>query len=140
MGGFDESDIARTVHIARFDVATHTANLADVALQAPVVNEENVDPKLVTVGDDIGVVWSQGGVIYICAGCMPDNHLEFVVLDGEDLTPVSELITFENDEAMGGFILPQVIHDAGDILITSTLQYHVSGEGAFGSVRCTPAP
>jgi hypothetical protein len=139
-GGYDNSDIAHTVHLARFDATTHVATLPGVALQAAVEDQENVQPRLVTVGDDIGIVWSQGGVIYICAGCMPDNHLEFVVLDGEDFTPVSELVTLENTQPMGGFILPQIAGIEDELLITSTLQYHVSGEGAFGSVRCTPAP
>jgi hypothetical protein len=92
------------------------------------------------VGEDLGLVWSQGGVIYICAGCMPDNHLEFVVLDGEDLNPVSAVVRLENAEPMGGFILPQIASVGDSLLVTSTLQYHVSGEGAFGSITCTPAP
>jgi hypothetical protein len=139
-GGYENSDIAHAVHLARFDLSTHQAIGDSVALQAPVEDQENTQPKLVAVGDDLGLVWSQGGVIYICAGCMPDNHLEFVVLDGEDLNPVSEVVRLENDEAMGGFILPQIASIGDSLLVTSTLQYHVSGEGAFGSITCTAAP
>jgi hypothetical protein len=139
-GGYENSDIAHAVHLARFDLTTHQAIGDSVALQAPVEDQENTQPKLVAVGEDLGLVWSQGGVIYICAGCMPDNHLEFVVLDGEDLNPVSEVVRLENDEPMGGFILPQIASVGDALLVTSSLQYHVSGEGAFGSITCTAAP
>jgi hypothetical protein len=139
-GGYQNSDIAHAVHLARFDVSTHEPIGESVALQAPVEDQENTQPKLVAVGEDIGLVWSQGGVIYICAGCMPDNHLEFVVLDGEDLNPVSEVVRLENEEPMGGFILPQIASVGDSLLVTSTLQYHVSGEGAFASISCGAAP
>jgi hypothetical protein len=139
-GGYDNSDIAQTVHLARFDLATHAPIGGAVALQTPVEDQENTQPDLVAVGDDIGLVWSQGGYIYVCAGCMPDNHLEFVVLDGDDLNPVSELVTLENTQPMGGFILPQIASIDETLIVTSSLQYHISGEGAFGSITCAAAP
>lgn len=139
-GGWENSDIAHTIHLARFDLATREPIGDSVALQAPVEDQENTQPQLVAVGDDLGIVWSQGGVIYICAGCMPDNHLEFVVLDGEDWNPVSARVTLENNQPMGGFTYPQIAKAGETLLVTSSLQYHVSGEGAFGSITCAAAP
>jgi hypothetical protein len=92
------------------------------------------------VGENVGVLWSRGTVIYVCAGCMPDNHLEAVVMDGDDFTPVSTLFTFPNNQPMGGFIRPGVAPVGEHFVVTASLRFHVSGNAASGAFRCAPAP
>lgn len=138
-GDLEAQEVAGTIQLAKFDATTGARILAPQPLQAPLVDVENVDPELIALGDNVGLVWSQGSVIYICAGCMPDNHLNFVVLDGESLDPVSELVTLENRAPAGGFTQPRLTQLGDDILIASSLEYHTSSEGAFATVRCQPS-
>ena len=139
-GGYATSDVAAVVMLARFDVASRELVAGPLPLMAPVVDQEDTAPELVALGDDLGVAWSEGSVIYVCGGCMPDNHLRFVVLDGDDFSPKSEVLVLDNQQPMGGFVDSDLALVDGDLLVTATLEYHVTGEGAFARIHCQPLP
>jgi hypothetical protein len=140
VGSYDQSNIARFATLSRFDLETRERSAPDVRVQSPTVNEEVVNPVLFAVGDDVGLIWSRGSVIYICAGCMPDNHLEAVVMDGDDFTPLTEMLTFPNEQPMGGYIRPLVAPVGEHFAVVTQLFFHVSGNMATGAFQCTPAP
>jgi hypothetical protein len=138
VGTYDQSNIARVAVLSRFDLESHERTLEDIRVQSPTVNEAVEKPVLFTVGDDVGLVWSRGSVIYVCAGCMPDNHLEAVVMDGDDFTPLTELLVFPNNQPMGGYVNPRVAPVGDDFAVVTDLRFHVSGNMATGAFRCTP--
>jgi hypothetical protein len=150
VGTFDESNIARYTALARVELATQALRGPIVGVQAPIENEAAVDPVLFAVDDDVGLVWSRGSVIYFCAGCMPDNHLEGVVIDGDDFTPLSALVTMPNTqpprggdpngEPFGGFVRPTVVPVGDHVVVVATLEFHTSGKAASAAFRCTRVP
>lgn len=135
-GSWDNSDLDRTTILSRVDLDGHRV-AQDVRVQSPVTSQERVDPKLVERGDDIGLLWSEGSVIYICAGCMPDNHLQFVLLDGETLAPASDPVTLTNPAVQGGLINPTGWWRGDDLSVVAAVGYHTSGEGAAATINCT---
>jgi hypothetical protein len=140
VGTYEESNIGGFITLSRFDLETHERTAPDVRVQSPTVNEEVVNPVLFAVGEDIGLLWSRGSVIYICAGCMPDNHLEAVVMDGDDFTPLTDLMAFPNDQPMGGYVRPMVAPVGDHFAVVTELRFHVSGNMATGAFQCTPTP
>lgn len=134
-GNFD-SKIARTIHVGSIDASGERSGPA-FALQAPVVDQENVDPHWVDMGDDVGLFWSQGSVIYICAGCFPDNELRFVVLGGDDLKRKSEVLSLPSPTVFG-LRSPLAVREQDEILTVASVTHHVDAEGASATLRCTP--
>jgi hypothetical protein len=105
-------------------------------VQAAKVDEENVDPAWVEFGDDLGLAWSRGSVIYICAGCIPDNHVEFVVLDGDTLQRKSDVVSVENSETVGGLMGSRLSASGDDVTVVSSVTYHTNAEGASSIISC----
>ncbi len=128
---------ASNLRIGRFD--DRGRPVGDVfELQAAVLHEQNWLPAWVAVGDDLGLVWSRGGVIYVCGGCIPDDHLEFVVLDGDTLARKSELVTIENQETSGGLLRSRIVASGSGLTIATNVTYHVTAEAALATLTCTP--
>jgi hypothetical protein len=140
LGSYEQSAIARVAVLSRFDLVTRERSAPDVRVQSPTINKEDVNPTLFAVGDDVGLLWSRGSVIFVCAGCMPDNHLQAVVMDGDDFTPLTEMFFFLNDQPMGGYVRPLVAPVGDDFAVVTDLRFHISGNLATGAFRCTPAP
>jgi hypothetical protein len=134
-GGYENQDISVNIRIGWFDRRGNPVG-ATYDLQKPVRDEENVEPSWVEFGDDLGLVWAKGGVIYICAGCIPDNHLEFVVLDGESLAPLSNVVRLDNSLTNGGLRRPEAAVSGSDLLLIPSITYHVSAEGGTATLRC----
>jgi hypothetical protein len=135
-GTWDNSDLSRTVRLSRLGLDGQRV-AQDVYVHAPVTNEENVAPSLTAQGEDVALVWSQGSVIYMCAGCMPDNRLQFVMLDGATLAPASAVLTLTNPAAQGGLVYPATAWRDDALTVAAAVGYHVSGEGAAGTITCT---
>jgi hypothetical protein len=135
-GTWLDNDLNHTTRLSRVDL-TGERVAKDVRVQSPVTNQEVVTPKLLKRGNDVGVLWSEGSVIYICAGCMPDNHLRFVLLDGATLAPTSDAVTLTNPATEGGLINPSAVWQGEDLSVEAAVGYHVSGEGAAGTITCT---
>ena len=107
-------------------------------LQAPIEDRESVQPFWVEVGDDVGLLWADGSIIYICGGCVPNHSLKFVVLDGEDFTPRSNVVEVVNTLPSGGLLSPATARSGDDLLVVSSVTYHTSAEGASATIRCAP--
>jgi hypothetical protein len=128
---------AGNLRIGRFDDRGRAAG--DVyELQEAVVHEQNSDPAWVELGDDLGLVWSRGSVIYVCGGCIPDDHLEFVVLDGRTLAKKSQVVTIENQETTGGLLRSQIVANESGLTVATNVTYHVSAEAGLATISCTP--
>jgi hypothetical protein len=132
---YEVQDAAITLRVARFDADGQRQGLM-YDLQAPVTDQESVDPFWVEMGDDVGLLWAEGSIIYICAGCVPDHSLKFVVLDGQDFTPRSNAIELANTLPSGGLLSPETARLDDELLVVSTVAYHTSAEGASGTIRC----
>lgn len=134
-GTWDNSDLNRTTILSRLSLEG-TRLAQDVRVQTPVTNQERVEPQLIPRGDDIGLLWSEGSVIYFCAGCMPDNQLDFVMLDGATLSPASDVVTLTNPAEQGGLITPAGVWQGDSLTVVAAVGYHVNGEGAAGALEC----
>jgi hypothetical protein len=136
-GGYETDDIAVTLRVGRFDAGGRRLG-SDQSLQRPIEDRYNQAPHWVEFGDELGLLWSTGGVIYVCAGCVPDDELQFVLLDGTDFTPKSQLLTLANLTTEGGLTRAEAVRLDDDLLVVSNVQYHTSAESASASVRCVP--
>jgi hypothetical protein len=128
---------ASNLRIGRFDERGRPVGEV-FELQAAVLHQQNWLPAWVAIGDDLGLVWSRGGVIYICGGCIPDDHLEFVVLDGDTLARKSELVTIENQETSGGLLRSRIVASDSGLTIAANVTYHVTAEAGLATLTCTP--
>jgi hypothetical protein len=132
---YEVQEAATTIRVARFDAnGQRQGPIYD--LQAPVMDRENVQPFWVDMGDDVGLLWAEGSIIYICGGCVPDHQLKFVVLDGQSFNPQSDVAVLTNTLPSGGLLSPATARHGDDLLVVSTVTYHTSGEGASGALRC----
>jgi hypothetical protein len=130
------SSAATTLHVARFDAAGTLVSQV-YELQAPVTDRELINPAWIDLGDDVGLLWSEGSIIYICGGCIPDNQIRFVVLDGDDLAPKSDVVTLVNESSEVGLMAPAAARQGDDVIIVASIQHHVWAEGASGTVSCS---
>lgn len=136
-GSWDGMDTSRTTVLSRLDLEGERMT-DDVRVQTPKVNVEHVDPRLLERDGDVGLLWSEGSVIYFCSGCMPDHRLRFVMLDGETLSPASDTLSLLNPASQGGLISPVGWWRGDDLSVVAAVGYHTSGEGAAATIRCVP--
>jgi hypothetical protein len=88
------------------------------------------------MGDDVGLLWGDGSIIYVCAGCAPNHSQKFVVLDGQSFIPQSNVVELLNTFPSGGLLSSAAARSGDDFLVVSTLTFHTWGEGASGAIRC----
>jgi hypothetical protein len=134
-GSYASAQVATTVRVGRLDLR---GNLLDsYPLQTPIWHQQNVSPHFIALGEDLGLMWSQGKIIYICAGCVPDNHIKFVILSGADFRRRSEVLDMAPPPATdGGLLEPQAAGQLESLLLVSSITYHVSAEGGSANVVC----
>lgn len=138
-GTSENEQLGSTISLTRLGAdAKRRAN--DLRVSAWVRSQENIDPIMFAWGNDVGLAWSQGSVIYICAGCMPDNHLKFAIFDGATYAPRSSLLEIDNSETAGGLISPAITIQGNDIVMASVIGYHTSSEFAAGTIACAARP
>ena len=132
-GNFQQA--ATGVRVGRFDLR---GNLLDsYSLQAPVWHQQSQDPRWITAGEDVGLVWTHGRIHYICAGCVPDNHIRFVILGASDMKRRSEVLDMPPPPATnGGLLDPQAAGPLSNLLLVSSVTYHVSAEGGSAAIAC----
>lgn len=132
---YEVQEAATTIRLARFGAdGKLQGKMYD--LQAPVEDREAVEPLWVEMGDDVGLLWAEGEIIYICGGCVPDHSQKFVVLDGQSLIPQGKVVELANSFPSGGLLSAQAARKGDELLVVSTLTYHTWGEGASGALRC----
>jgi len=121
--------------IARIAVLDAEGNGELHRLQAPIDDMTTVQPSLHLLGDDVGVLWSYGTVIYICGGCITDYDLHFVLLDPGTMRPVAPEVVAPSDR--NGFTNPRGAVVAGKLLTTTALDFHALSYPATGVFACT---
>lgn len=133
-GGGTSPKAYKVIALARLD-----QNLARVGasahLQAPVMDVQNSHPVLVAAPPYVALIWSMGTIIHVCAGCVPDDVLELVLLDPVALVRASKVVELESP-AGGGLLLPTLVTDGTDFLTTFDVTYHTSSTPAAAVVRC----
>jgi hypothetical protein len=103
-------------------------------VQAPVEGRENRWPSLVHLDDRVGLVWTQGTIIWICGGCIGDHDLHFVLIDPDAVVPASEVVT--QLHTTNGIVAPIAAVGGGDILTASSLDFHALTQPASGALHC----
>jgi hypothetical protein len=121
-----------------------------LALRAPAESFDEVEPTLMPYGEAIAVLWSRGSHIYVCGGCVPDDRIDFVLVDPATLTPLSEVVSITNggplglrpiDAGSGGNVSGGLLrHRAavlGDsVLLTYLITFHTSTKPGSALIRC----
>ncbi|MBN2359836.1 MAG: hypothetical protein JXR83_10310 [Deltaproteobacteria bacterium] len=93
-------------------------------------------PLLLDLGSDVALAWSHGTFVVICAGCMPDNKIQLVILDRATLTPKSNVADILNTETMGGLTSPVLARHGLDFLAVYDVTFHVNAIPATGTIHC----
>jgi hypothetical protein len=97
----------------------------------------NLWPSFIELDDRVGVMWTSGTIIWICAGCIADNDLQLVLLDPEAVVPVSNVVTQPHPE-MNGIVAPIGEFVGPDMLTAASLDFHAITFPATGPLRCEP--
>ena len=124
----DHATVALAVVDHEGDAEVHT-------LQAPVDGIEHRWPSFIKIDDRPALTWTSGTIIWICAGCISDHDLNFVVLDPDLLVPASDVVTQQT--MSNGIIAPLLAMHGPDILTAGSLDYHASTLAATGGLQCT---
>jgi hypothetical protein len=105
-------------------------------VQAPVEGRENRWPSFAEMDDRVGLMWTQGTIIWICAGCIGDQDQHFVLIDPDAVVPASEVATQLHTN--NGIVAPVAAVDGGDILTAASLDFHAVTLPASGAMHCDP--
>ena len=132
---YDDQSASITIRVGRFDRQGNPIGCS-YPLQTEVLHQENVDPRWFKIGNDLGLFWAQGKIIYICAGCVPDDRIKFVILSGANLARRSEVLELPSPTTAGGLLQPQAMGPLSSLLLVSNVTYHVSAEGASATISC----
>ena len=106
-------------------------------LQAPVDGKNNLWPSFIELDDRVGLMWTSGSIIWICAGCISDHDLQFVLLDPDAVVPASNVVTQLHQ--MNGIVAPLGAFVGADMLTAASLDFHATSIPSSGSLRCEPA-
>lgn len=132
----DDGLVASFIEFTVYDDAGNVVGETE-RLQAPVYDVENISPRFVTMGDDLGFLWSKGSVTYVCGGCTPDNALEYVVLDGTSLRPKSRVVEVASPDSAGGLTDGELLGEEQSYLLLTNVQYHTTSAMATGRLACS---
>jgi hypothetical protein len=127
-----ESGAFALVRVARLDTDGNPLELAPVRAAALEVDE--VEPVLLPFQGAVGLFWSSGTHIYFCGGCYPDHRVDFVLLDGATLSPVSEVQTL--NPTPNGLLGLTAAAQGDQLLAAFDIHYHVYQDPASGALEC----
>jgi hypothetical protein len=96
---------------------------------------DHVEPELLDLGGSVALLWSTGGRIYVCAGCVPDHGLRLVMLDPERLVPQSPVLEID-DMVTGGLLRHTTGVNGNDLAIPFRITFHVHSEPGSAFARC----
>lgn len=122
------------IRVARLDLGGELLEPASL-VRSRVDDLDAVEPRLMKMGDDVVLMWSEGAHIYICAGCMPDNRIQVVTLDPASLVPTSNVVELA-PQGPGGFLVRQDQVIGSDILSIFQVTFHVHSDTASGGFSC----
>jgi hypothetical protein len=121
------------IRVARLD-ESGTLREAPVVVRAKVDDVDSIEPHLARFGSNVALSWSTGNHIYVCAGCVPDNKIELVVIDEETLAPVSNVV--ELVPTSGGLLRRRIAVLGDDLASIFQITFHVHSETGTGAFRC----
>ncbi|HET6284782.1 MAG TPA: hypothetical protein VFH73_27750 [Polyangia bacterium] len=132
-----------TVVLARLD-ASGVRLGPPAPLRAAAGGFEEVEPSLVRYGDAVAVLWARAKHIVVCGGCIPDNHIDLLLIDPTDLTPVSNVVSLVNDRPnaggsglpSGGLLRRQAVNLGQSLLTTFDIQFHTHHTSASAAFSC----
>lgn len=107
------------------------------ALEAPVDQDESLWPSFVPFDGSVGLVWTKGHIIWVCAGCISDHDMHFVLLDPDTLAPASQVVTHLH--STNGVQAPLVARSGPDLLTAAVLDFHAISLPASGAIHCEAA-
>lgn len=105
-------------------------------LQNPTLHRDHEEPELFWHGEYVALSWSHGERIYICGGCIPDHDIQLVLLDPTDLTPVSEVAVLDHTPVSGGLLYRRSASVSEQVLVATSIVFHVHREPGLGGFRC----
>jgi hypothetical protein len=126
------------VRLARLDsqgVPTGTT----ATMRAPENDVDEVEPVLTPFGDALAVAWGRGSHIYICGGCVPDQRIDFALIDPTSLSPLSNVVTVTNGggDSGGGLLRKQIALTGSSFLTLYDRTFHTSAEPGSAVFSCT---
>ncbi len=114
------------------DDGTVTSRTPLAASQAELLREL---PALGWLGDDLLLVWSEGTHVEICAGCLPDHELRWVLLDASTLDPLSEVQGASSPNG-GGMQRTRVLPTSGGAVLAYDTVFHGYNRAGSAALRC----
>ena len=135
--GRGDSGASSVVRLARLD-GNGVRQGPAVAMRAPTKDIDEVEPTLLPYEGTVAVLWGRGSHIYICGGCVPDHSIELVLVDPDDLSPESGVISLRNggDPRGGGLLRRRVAVQNHSLLITYLLNFHVHATPGSAAFKC----
>jgi hypothetical protein len=109
------------------DVAQHPLQAAEDGVTA-------TDATLFRLDGKLGVLWSEGTIIFVCGGCYADNDLKVVLVDPDAIVPASAIATHAH--ADHGYVGPAAVVLGGDVLSVSTQDFHALSFPAVAVMTC----
>jgi len=136
--GISSTGAWAVVRLAQLD-AQGVATGPNATLRAPEDDVDEVEPVLTPFGDALAVAWGRGSHIYLCAGCVPDHRIDFVLVDPASLTPLSNVVTITNDgdRRGGGLLGKQVALTGSSFLTLYDRTFHTSADPGSAVFSCT---
>jgi hypothetical protein len=133
-GDFADPEGHSLIRLARLSADGQPLGPA-VRLQAAEAEVVNGGPSLLPLGGAISIAWSRGTYIHVCAGCITDNTMRFVLLDPVALVPVSDVIEIVGPSGLGS---APVAGQDGEAAFLLTVDYHALVDLAAARIRCEP--
>ena len=91
--------------------------------------------SLLPMDGAVAIAWSRETYIPICAGCVSDATIRFILLDPVDLVPVSEAVELVGPSGLKS--APMVGSDDGDVAFFMTVDHHAIADLAAAKIHCT---
>jgi len=125
----------RVVKVAHLDGEGNLVGPSQLLQPSPTLTTDET-PLLFDLGTDVALAWSHGTFTLVCAGCMPDNKIQLVVLDRATLSPKSNLAEIVNTDMYGGLTRPVIARQGMDFLAVYDITLHVSAYPGTGAIHC----
>lgn len=125
------------IRVARLDEAGALRG-APALLRGREIDVDEVEPTLVPfAGGAVGVLWARGTHIYVCAGCVPDHRIDLLLIDPEELQPLSQVVSVTNGGSLGGLLRRRAAVLGSRVLTTFGLTFHVHATPGSATFECT---
>jgi hypothetical protein len=131
-GSFDEVTGQTSVWIAVLD---DVGEGKAYPLQAGASGRVDESPALFPVEDRVGVLWTQGTFISVCGGCVVDNDVRVVLIDGASMAPASPVVVHVH-QGQNGYLEPHPVLVGGDLVTVTRLDFHALSYPGTGAIRC----